>query len=36
MNSADEPVEQVSLTLMIGIPVWPNPYSAACPDVESP
>ena len=35
-NSADEPVEQLLLTLTIGIPVWPSPYNAACPDVESP
>ena len=35
-NSAEEPVEQLLLTLTIGIPVWPSPYNAAWPDVESP
>jgi hypothetical protein len=35
-NSADEPVEQLLLTLRIGIPVCPSPYNAVWPDVESP
>lgn len=36
-KSAVEPVEQLLLTLMIGIPDSPSPwYIARCPQVESP
>ena len=34
--SAVEPVEQLLLTLTIGMPVMPTPYSAFWPQVESP
>ena len=35
-NSAVEPVEQLLLTLTIGMPVMPTSYSAVWPQVESP
>jgi hypothetical protein len=35
-NSADEPVEQLLLTLTTGMPVMPTGYSARWPQVESP
>ena len=35
-KSAVEPVEQLLLTLTMGMPVIPTPYSAFCPAVESP
>ena len=35
-NSALEPVEQLLLTLTMGMPVTPTLYSAAWPQVESP
>ncbi|MNN29656.1 hypothetical protein D3C81_1432680 [compost metagenome] len=35
-NSADEPVAQLLLTLMTGMPVMPTWYSAFWPQVESP
>ena len=35
-NSADEPVEQLLLTLTTGMPVMPTSYSARWPAVESP
>ncbi len=33
---AEDPVEQLLLTLKIGMPVMPHWYSARCPQVESP
>ncbi|MCY1295730.1 hypothetical protein D9M68_366930 [compost metagenome] len=35
-NSAVEPVAQLLLTLITGMPVRPTPYTAAWPQVESP
>lgn len=34
--NAVEPVEQLLLTFIMGIPVIPTSYSARCPHVESP
>ena len=36
MYSAVEPVEQLLLTLTMGMPVRPTSYSAVWPQVESP
>lgn len=35
-NSAVEPVAQLLLTLKMGMPLMPTPYSARWPAVESP
>ena len=35
-HRALEPVEQLLLTFITGIPVRPRPYRARCPYVESP
>jgi len=36
MNRAVDPVEQLLLTLMTGMPVRPSPYTPRCPLVLSP